>query len=64
MVTPKTSRRPLTREEEIAQAELEDELRQAERDIENGDFIELTSEQLDRIVETGESPWLLDEFHD
>ena len=64
MVTPKTSRRPLTREEEIAQAELGEELRQAERDIENGDFIELTSEQVDRIVETGESPWLLDESQD
>ena len=63
-MTPKTSRRPLTREEEIAQAELEAELRQAERDFENGDFIELTDEQLDRIVETGESPWLLDESQD
>jgi hypothetical protein len=56
---PKTSRRPLTREEETAQAELEAELRQAERDFENGDFIELTDEQFDRIVETGESPWLV-----
>jgi len=60
-MTPKTSRRPLTREEEIAQADLAAEVRQAERDFENGDFIELTDEQLDRIVETGESPWLLDE---
>ena len=59
----KTSRRALTREEEIAQTELQTELRQAESDFENGDFIELTDEQLDRIVETGESPWLLDESH-
>lgn len=57
MVTPKPSRRPLTREEEIAQAELEDELRQAERDIENGDFIELTEEQLDECIASGRWPW-------
>lgn len=57
MVTPKTSRKPMTREEELAQAELQEELRQAERDFENGDFVELTIEQLDRIIETGESPW-------
>lgn len=53
-----------TREEEIAQAELEAELRQAERDFANGDFIELSDEQLDRIVETGQSPWALDESQD
>ncbi len=33
-----------------AQAELEEELRQAERDFANGDFIELTIEQLDRCI--------------
>ena len=59
-MTPRTSRRVLTREEEVAQAELQ----QAERDFANGDFIELTVEQLDRIVETGESPWALDESQD
>jgi len=57
MVTPNTSRRTLTREEEIAQAELEEELRQAERDIENGDFIELAEEQLDECIACGRWPW-------
>lgn len=63
-MTPKTSRRQLTREEEVAQAELAAQVRQAEQDFENGDFIELSDEQLDRIVETGESPWALDESQD
>lgn len=63
-MTPKTSRRPVTPAEEAAQVELEAELRQAERDFENGDFIELTAEQLDRIVETGESPWQQRESRD
>ncbi|HEY6460342.1 MAG TPA: hypothetical protein VIY73_09330 [Polyangiaceae bacterium] len=39
------------------QAELEAELRQAETDFANGDYIELTPEQLDRCIRTGESPW-------
>jgi len=29
----------------------------AEHDFANGDYIELTVEQLDRCVATGESPW-------
>lgn len=62
MRSPKTSRAVKTRDEEIARAELEGELRQAERDFENGDYIELTTEELDRIIETGESPWR--ESHD
>ena len=36
---------------------LEDELRSAEQDFENGDYIELTREQLDHCVATGDSPW-------
>jgi len=37
--------------------ELEAELRQAIDDIERGDYIELTDEQLARCIATGESPW-------
>jgi hypothetical protein len=40
-----------------ASSDLEAELLAAERDFENGDFVELTVEQLDRCIETGESPW-------
>jgi len=39
------------------QAELEEELRRAEADFANGDYIELTTEQLERCIRTGESPW-------
>jgi hypothetical protein len=39
------------------QVELEEELRQAEADFANGDYIELTPEQLERCIRTGESPW-------
>jgi hypothetical protein len=39
------------------QADLEDELRQAEQDFARGDFIELTIEQLDRCITAGEWPW-------
>jgi hypothetical protein len=37
--------------------DLEDELRSAAEDFERGDYIELTDEQLDRCIATGESPW-------
>jgi hypothetical protein len=37
---------------------LEDELRSAKEDFESGDYIELTPEQLERCIITGESPWL------
>ncbi len=37
--------------------ELEAELRQADEDFARGDYIELTAEQLDRCIATGESPW-------
>jgi hypothetical protein len=37
--------------------QLEAELRQAIDDIERGDYIELTDEQLARCIATGESPW-------
>ncbi len=39
------------------QAELEEELRQAEADFANGDYIELTVEELDRCIAGGEWPW-------
>jgi len=37
--------------------DLANELRQADEDFERGDYIELTVEQLDRCIATGESPW-------
>jgi len=39
------------------QAELEEELQQAERDFARGNFIELTVEDLDRCIEAGRWPW-------
>lgn len=42
---------------EAMQAELEQELRQAEEDFMRGDFVELTVEQLDRAIAAGEWPW-------
>jgi hypothetical protein len=39
------------------QAELEEELRQAEADFARGDYVELTVEQLDRCIAAGEWPW-------
>jgi low affinity Fe/Cu permease len=39
------------------QAELDEELRQAEEDFARGDFIELTIEQLDRCIAAGVWPW-------
>jgi hypothetical protein len=43
--------------DETLQRELEDELRQAEEDFARGDFVELTSEDLDRCIAAGEWPW-------
>ncbi len=40
-----------------AQAELQEELREAEEDFARGDFIELTIDELDRCVAAGEWPW-------
>lgn len=40
-----------------ASPELEQELRQADEDFTRGDYIELTPEQLERCIATGESPW-------
>jgi len=37
-------------------SDLEAELLAAERDFENGDYIELTAEELERCIETGEWP--------
>jgi hypothetical protein len=41
----------------MLQAELEEELRQAEEDFARGDFVELTVEELDRCIAAGEWPW-------
>jgi hypothetical protein len=38
-------------------APLEDELCRADRDFERGDYIELTDDDLERCIATGESPW-------
>lgn len=38
-------------------AELEAELRSAEQDFAQGDFVELTVQELDRCVAAGEWPW-------
>jgi hypothetical protein len=40
-----------------ASPDLERELRQAEEDFIVGHYVELTAEQLERCIETGESPW-------
>lgn len=40
-----------------AQAELEEELRQAEEDFANGDFIDVTVEELELCIAAGEWPW-------
>lgn len=40
-----------------ADPELQREISQAMRDFEQGDFIELTVEQLEHCAATGESPW-------
>lgn len=37
--------------------ELAEELREAERDFARGDFVELTIEELDRCIATGEWSW-------
>jgi hypothetical protein len=39
------------------QAEIQEELRQAEADFARGDFVELTIEELDRCIAAGEWPW-------
>jgi hypothetical protein len=40
-----------------SQAELEDEVRQADEDFASGDFIDVTIEELDRCTAAGEWPW-------
>lgn len=37
--------------------ELQIELRRAERDFDRGDFLDMTAEQLERCLSTGEDPW-------
>jgi hypothetical protein len=44
--------------------DLEAELRQAIVDLESGNYIELTPEQIDAWAETGEVPWPDDESHE
>ncbi len=54
MATPK----PAAKADEMnVQAELEDELRQAEEDFARGHFVEVTIAELDRCVAAGEWPW-------
>ncbi len=38
-------------------AELEAELSAAATDFDRGDYLELSAEQLERCIATGESPW-------
>jgi hypothetical protein len=54
MATPNAA---ATSPEMTMQAELEEELRQAEEDFARGDFIELTVEELDRCIAEGRWPW-------
>jgi hypothetical protein len=54
MATPN----PAAKADEMnVQADLEDELRQAEEDFARGDFVEVTVAELDRCVAAGEWPW-------
>lgn len=57
MPTPTTAARS---SDAAAQAELEHELRLAEEDFVNGDFVEIAIEELDRCVAAGEWPWQLE----
>jgi hypothetical protein len=43
--------------EAAAQAALAEELQQAEEDFANGDFIDVTIEELDRRIMADEWPW-------
>lgn len=56
---PSAEAAPVAPVRRIAQAgpDLERELLQAMADFENGDYIELTVEQLEHCAATGESPW-------
>lgn len=40
-----------------AQAEFEDELRQAEADFACGDFVDVTLDEIDRCIAAAEWPW-------
>ena len=55
MTTPNAAAKGF--EARSCQAELEEELRQAEADFARGDFVELTLEELDRCIAAGEWPW-------
>jgi hypothetical protein len=55
MTTPNAAAKGI--DARTGQAELEEELRQAEADFARGDFIELRLEELDRCIAAGEWPW-------
>jgi len=57
MGQPSVPARALTSKRVKVPPDLAAELRQADEDFERGDFIELTSAQLERCIATGESPW-------
>jgi hypothetical protein len=54
MATPTVAAK---RSQVAPQADLQAELQQAEEDFANGDFFELTVEELDRCIAAGEWPW-------
>jgi len=54
MATPNAAEDSIDR---VMQAELENELGQAEDEFARGDFIELTIEELDRAIAAGVWPW-------
>jgi hypothetical protein len=54
MATPNAAAKA---DDTVMRADLEEELRQAERDFARGDFVEVTVADLDRCVAAGEWPW-------
>jgi len=55
--SPEAAPAVVTRRVVAADRDLERELIQAEQDFDTGDYIELSVEQLEHVVATGESPW-------
>ena len=68
LATPSPGAHPRSMSSPTAKAspshDLEAELRQAIVDLESGNYIELTPEQIDAWAETGEVPWPDDESHE
>jgi hypothetical protein len=52
-----TPRAAIESSREASQAELDEELRQAEEDFANGNYVDMTIEDLDQCITTGEWPW-------